>query len=244
MNDPINPKKDPIAQAAYNQFAEAYAALVETKAHNAYYERPATLSLLPEVRGWRILDAGCGPGVYAQILLAQGAQVVALDVNPKMVALARARLGEEAQVIQASLEDPLNFFEGESFDLVIAPLVMDYVRDWVLTFSEFQRILKPGGILVFSIEHPAMKYFDFIEKSNYFQVEQVSYTWKGFGPPVEVPTYRRSLAEVFNPLIEAGFNIDRVLEPLPTEAFKAAQPEDYEKLLREPGFMCIRAVRK
>ena len=61
---------------------------------------------------------------------------------------------------------------------------------------------------------------------------------------MEVPTFRRSLTEVFNLLIDAGFNIDRVLEPLPTEAFKAAQPEDYEKLLREPGFMCIRAVRR
>lgn len=243
MADPLNPKNEPIAQEAYNQLADEYSARIDTKAHNAYYERPATLSLLPDVRGLRVLDAGCGPGIYAQILVEQGAQVVALDANPKMVTFARARLGEAVQVIQASLENPLSFFEDESFDLVVAPLVMDYVRDWRFIFSEFQRVLKPGGILVFSIEHPAMKYFDFIEKSNYFQVEQVSYTWKGFGPPVEVPTYRRSLAEVFNPLIEAGFNIDRVLEPLPTEAFKAAEPEDYEKLLREPGFMCIRAVR-
>ena len=243
MADPLNPKNEPIAQEAYNQLADEYSARIDTKAHNAYYERPATLSLLPDVRGLRVLDAGCGPGIYAQILVDRGAQVVALDANPKMVTFARARLGESVQVIQASLENPLSFFEDESFDLVVAPLVMDYVRDWRFTFSEFQRVLKPDGILVFSIEHPAMKYFDFIEKSNYFQVEQVSYTWKGFGPPVEVPTYRRSLADVFNPLIEAGFNIDRVLEPLPTEAFKAAEPEDYEKLLREPGFMCIRAVR-
>ena len=55
-----NFSKRPIAQAAYDEMAEAYAARIETKPHNAYYERPATLSLLPDVRGKRVLDAGCG----------------------------------------------------------------------------------------------------------------------------------------------------------------------------------------
>ncbi|NLN69568.1 MAG: methyltransferase domain-containing protein [Chloroflexi bacterium] len=233
-----------IAQDAYDKLAEEYAARIGTKAHNAYYERPATLSLLPEVKGRRVLDAGCGPGVYAEILVKRGAQVVALDASPKMVALARARLGEAVPVIQASLENPLNFLENESFNLVVAPLVLDYVRDWRAVFGEFQRVLMPGGVLVFSMEHPTMKYLDFLEESNYFQTELVSYTWKGFGLPVEVPSYRRSLAEVFNPLIEAGFVIDRVLEPLPIETFKETEPENYEKLLREPGFLCIRALRR
>ena len=233
-----------IAQDAYDKLAEEYAARIGTKAHNAYYERPATLSLLPEVKGLRALDSGCGPGVFAEILVKRGAQVVALDASPKMVALARARLGEAVPVIQASLENPLNFLENESFNLVVAPLVLDYVRDWRAVFGEFQRVLMPGGVLVFSMEHPTMKYLDFLEESNYFQTELVSYTWKGFGLPVEVPSYRRSLAEVFNPLIEAGFVIDRVLDPLPIETFKETEPENYEKLQREPGFLCIRALRR
>jgi 2-polyprenyl-3-methyl-5-hydroxy-6-metoxy-1,4-benzoquinol methylase len=72
-------KSHPLAQDAYNALAEAYAQRVDTKAHNAYYERPATLSLLPEVRDKRVLDAGCGPGVYAEWLADHGAQVLALE---------------------------------------------------------------------------------------------------------------------------------------------------------------------
>ncbi|RMD75113.1 MAG: hypothetical protein D6823_10585 [Chloroflexi bacterium] len=53
---------DPIAQQAYDLLAERYAEQVLTKPHNAYYERPAMLSLLPDVRGKRVLDTGCGPG--------------------------------------------------------------------------------------------------------------------------------------------------------------------------------------
>ena len=102
-------KKQPIAQKAYDALAEAYAERIDTKPHNAYYERPATLSLLPEVNGKRILDAGCGPGVYAEWLVLHGADVVAMDANTKMVALAKQRLGEKVPVLEANLESPLDF---------------------------------------------------------------------------------------------------------------------------------------
>ena len=88
-----------------------------------------------------------------------------------------------------------------------------------------------------------MKYFDHQEQSNYFEVDRVTYTWRGFGSPVEVPSYRRPLAEIINPLIETGFMLEKVLEPLPTDEFKINAPKDYEELMRQPGFMCIRAVK-
>src|SRR5438132_1133235 len=53
---------------AYEAIAERFAEHSETSAHNAFCERPATLSLLPEVRGMRVLDAGCGPGFYTERL--------------------------------------------------------------------------------------------------------------------------------------------------------------------------------
>ena len=236
-------KKQPIAQDAYNDLAEAYAALVDTKPHNAYYERPATLSLLPDVNGKRVLDAGCGPGVYAEWLVAHGGIVVAFDANEKMVALAKQRLGEKVQVLQANLEAPLDFLSDTSFDGVISPLVMDYVKVWEPVFREFHRVLKPGGYLVFSMEHPYMKYATHHLISNYFKVERVEYVWRGFGKPVSVPSYRRPLSAVINPLLQAGFILDQILEPLPTEEFWERDPEDYEELMRSPGFMCIRALK-
>lgn len=236
-------KERPIAQEAYDVLAEAYAALVDTKPHNAYYERPATLSLLPDVGGKRVLDAGCGPGVYAEWLVEHGAQVVAFDANQKMVDLARVRLGDKARVLQANLERPLDLLRDDSFDIVISPLVMDYVKDWETVLLEFHRVLREGGWLVFSIEHPYAKYDDHREMSNYFEVEAVEYEWRGFGEAVRVPSYRRPLSEVINPLIRAGFIVERILEPIPTEEFKQKAPEDYEELSRSPGFMCIRASK-
>jgi SAM-dependent methyltransferase len=233
----------PVAQEAYDELAEAYAAMVDTKPHNAYYERPATLSLLPDVSGKRVLDAGCGPGVYAEWLVGHGADVVAFDANEKMVALSKQRLGEKVQVLQANLESPLDFLADASFDLIVSPLVMDYVKDWEPVFLEFHRVLKAGGCLVFSIEHPYMKYATHHLMSNYFKVERVEYVWRGFGEPVTVPSYRRPLSTVINTLLKAGFILEQILEPLPTEEFLEKDPEDYEELMRSPGFMCLSAVK-
>ncbi len=237
-------KKKPIAQHAYNLLAEDFARLVDTKPYNAYYERPAMLSLLPNVRGKRILDVGCGPGAYSEWLVNHGARVIAFDVNRKMVRLARQRLGDRAQVLLADLASPLDFASDASFEIIVAPLVLDYLEDWAAVFNEFYRVLKPGGILVFSMEHPFGKYYDFQATCNYFNTDLVSHTWHGFGQPVVVPTYRRSLMAVFNPLLQAGFTLDYLLEPRPTQEFEAADPKDYEVLMRSPGFMCIRAMKK
>ena len=238
-----NRKSKPIAQEAYDELAEAYAAMVDTKPHNAYYERLATLSLLPEVKGKRVLDAGCGPGAYAEWLVEHGAEVVALDANEKMVRLARQRLGSKAQVLLANLEQPLDFLADGSFDVVVSPLVMDYIRDWESAFREFHRVLRVGGCLVFSMEHPYSKYDYHRQTSNYFEVEQVEFTWRGFGKPVRVPSYRRPMSAVTNPLVRAGFILEQILEPLPTQEFKEDEPEDYEKLIHSPGFMCVKAVK-
>jgi hypothetical protein len=91
------------------------------------------------------------------------------------------------------------------------------------------------------MEHPYVKYDDHRETSNYFEVELVEYEWRGFGAPVRVPSYRRPLSAVINPLVEAGFVLERILEPTPTEEFRRHAPEDYEELSRSPGFMCVRA---
>lgn len=247
MTDTPNPDK-PLAYDAYQALAERYAAHIDTKPHNAYYERPATLSLLPDVAGMRVLDAGCGSGLYAQIMLARGASVVALDASPAMLDQAQARLAGDPHKDRvtfhlATLEKPLDFLEDEAFDLVLSPLVLDYVWDLGPIFAEFARVLKPGGFLVFSMDNPVSSSF-YYEIDDYFQTHRVEDVWRGFGgEPVTVPRYRRPMSALFNPLIQAGFLLEQVLEPQPIEAFKAADPERYDQLMTRPNFLCIRARR-
>jgi len=236
--------REPIALEAFEALAKAYAARVDTKPHNAYYERPATLSLLPDVEGKHVLDAGCGPGVYTEWLVEHGAaRVVALDVSPSMLAFARERLGGRAEIIRADLAEPFDFLEPSSFDIVLSALALDYVEDWSRVFREFHRVLCVPGILVFSIGHP---FTDFLlhPSGDYFDTELVEYPWTGFGTPITMPSYRRPMSAVVGPLLEAGFALERLLEPIPTQRFKEEAPEDYEVLSRRPSFLCIRAVKR
>jgi SAM-dependent methyltransferase len=233
--------EEPIALEAYSQLADAYAARVDTKAHNALYDRPAVLSLLPPVEGLRVLDAGCGPGVYSEWLTDRGAEVVALDVCPRMVELARLRLGNRAVVHLADLGRRLDLFRPASFDLVVSPLALDYVRDWQAVFREFFRVLGASGVLIFSCHHPAADFYIYHPEGNYFDVEAVGFDWTGFGSPVRMPYYRRPLQEMIGPLLEAGFVLERLLEPRPVPEFEERDAFSYERLMRQPGFICFRA---
>jgi SAM-dependent methyltransferase len=231
----------PIALDAYETLAEAYAEAIDTKPHNAYYERPATLSLLPDVKNMRVLDAGCGPGIYSEWLIAHGARVLAIDASPKMVELAKRRNYCALDVRLADLSKPLPFLNDSSFDLVLSPLVLEYIEDWSVPLKEFYRALRPGGYLVCSVSHPSSDYFYF-KSENYFETELVGSEWRGFGSVrVNMPCFRRSLEATLNPLLDAGFRLERVLEPKPTEQFKEADPRHYAELWQQPAFLCLRA---
>ncbi len=231
---------EPIALKAYAAFAARYAALVDTKPHNAYYDRPAVLSLLPDIQGKQILDAGCGTGVYSEWLLNHGASVVGVDVSPEMLSHAQQRVGDRCSLHQADLGQPVPFLADQSFDLVISALVLHYIADWSIPFAEFHRVLRPGGLLIFSTGHPQNDMRYSISK-NYFEIEKVSMFWRFGGDPIEVPWFRQPLSAITEWLWHAGFVIERLIEPRPTEEFKQADPKEYEQLTHEPGFMCFRA---
>lgn len=232
----------PIAYDAYQELADNYAAMIDTKPHNAYYDRPAMLALLPDVNGKDVLDAGCGPGAYAEALVKRGARVVAFDASDRMLELAADRLDGTVELLKVDMTKPLADFGNETFDVVNAPLCLDYIEDWNSLFKEFSRLLKPGGTFLFSCGHPSFdaQYFN---TSKYFGVEQVECVWHGFGSDVNVPSFRRSIEECLMPVINAGLTIERVHEPLPTKDFKAADLRRYLKLMHRPNFIMVRAKK-
>jgi ubiquinone/menaquinone biosynthesis C-methylase UbiE len=229
--------------AAYQTLAEGYNRLIDTKPHNAYYDRPNTLSLFPDVAGKKILDAACGPGKYAEILMAAGAHVEGFDISPAMVALAKERNNGKGNFWIHNLADPLPMLNDESFDIVLCALAIHYLPSWEVCIKEFCRVLKPGGLLIISMEHPFNDYLYF-KSNNYFATEPVSATWRGFGKPVEVFSYRRSLTDCMAPLTQNGFWIAEMLEPLPTKEFEKADARHFKELSLFPAFLCVRAVKK
>ncbi len=234
---------------AYDRLAKDYEKHVDTQSgFNAYYERPAMIKLLPlEMNQLTVLDAGCAAGWYTEQFIKQGAHVTAIDISTEMVEACKRRIGDKATVLTCDLTDLLPF-KNETFDLIVSSLTLHYIDDWVPTFREFHRILKPGGNLIFSVHHPFMDFKHF-DRPDYFAHELLTEIWnKKESGPVEVTFYRRPLEEILN-VTSSQFRITQIIEPKPSPDFKEL-PEAinwykkwFDRLATNPHFLIIKACK-
>ena len=239
----MNTTDTPIALEAYEALAERYAAIAETKAENGYNEHPAMRTAIGDVAGLDVLDAGCGPGFMSRDLLDKGAaSATAFDISPNMVEIATRTTWGKASCFVADLAQPLSALQDKSFDLIVSSLAIDYVRDWSVPLSEFARVLKPGGRVVMSVQHP-MGAYDWYKPNSAFGVQLCRATWKGFGgKPVEVPDYYRSFEDIFNPILEAGFRLNRVTETKPVQELEKINPRKFKQGQTFPTFLILDAL--
>jgi SAM-dependent methyltransferase len=134
--------------------------------------------------------------------------------------------------------DPLDWLPDKSVDLVLFALALEYVDDRTRALRELRRVLRPGGALVLSRQHPTGDWLR--HGGNYFDVRVIEEVWsRGW----RVRKWLAPLEKTCDELHDAGFLIERLLEPRPAAAAAVIDPDHYERLMREPtGFLAIRAV--
>ncbi|CAM3778913.1 class I SAM-dependent DNA methyltransferase [Parendozoicomonas haliclonae] len=229
--------------AMYSEYAEQYDQAVQDNIYNAHFERPSLQALLPEIRGLNVLDLGCGTGVYAQYLLDQGADAVTcIDYSEAMVDLVRSKLGEKVTAYAQDISLGLPQEETGSYDLIICPLVLHYLEDLNPLFQDVYRVLKPGGVMVFSMHHPLAD-FEYSQTGNYFDRELVTQEWDTVGKPLEVKFYRRSLSELTDAITSSGLVITRISEGQVSDKVKELSESAYNFLSRNPNFIFVRCQK-
>jgi hypothetical protein len=83
--------------------------------------------------------------------------------------------------------------------------------------------------------------FTHFERENYFLTELLEDTWEfAQAGAVKVQFYRRPLSKIVTSVLDAGFALEQLLEPMPTERFKELQPKIYDRLTKKPQFLFIR----
>ncbi|MEO6082735.1 MAG: class I SAM-dependent methyltransferase [Umezawaea sp.] len=233
------PPADPRRANDYDSLAEAYTADTDGGIQNAYYERPAILALAGDVTGRRILDAGCGSGPLFAALRDRGAIVTGFDSSTGMLELARRRLGPDADLRVADLGSPLPF-PDDTFDDVIASLVLHYLEDWGRTLTELRRVLTAGGRLIVAVDHPfaihAIHRLDG-RRTNYFETYNWTEEWTMGGQTTLMSFWNRPLHAMTDAFTAAGFRTSVISEPQPEPAARELFPDDFRVLTTSPSFL-------
>jgi ubiquinone/menaquinone biosynthesis C-methylase UbiE len=213
-------------------------------------EWPALHAMLPDLRGLRVLDLGCGYGWFCRWAAQQGAAAVeGVDVSERMLERAQ-NMSPDASITwrRADLET-LDLPEAE-FDLVYSSLAFHYVVQLPELLRTIHRALVPGGKLVFSIEHPIYM----APRAPGFRTDETGHkswpldSYQKEGPRVTnwlapgVVKQHRTVGTLVNTLIDSGFTLTRLIEWGPTQAQLDAMPELAEECER-PMMLLIGAQR-
>ncbi|WP_066190310.1 class I SAM-dependent methyltransferase [Gracilibacillus timonensis] len=234
-------------------FFEAYKEMPRSvKGLEAAGEWHIVKEMLPDLQGKAVLDLGCGFGWHCRYVKEQGAQsVIGVDISENMIIQAQAMTDDpEIFYIKAPLEEVS--FDDEQFDVVFSSLAFHYVEDFSAICRQVYPYLKPGGMFVFSVEHPiftarAEQDWHNDEEGNHLHWPVDHYHTEGLRETNfladNVQKYHRTVASYMNDVIQAGFRIQEVEESTPSAEALEEIPEMKDEL-RRPMFLMIAAEKR
>ena len=209
--------------------------------YREHINNPAFLEMLPDIKGWRVLDVGCGEGCHTRQLAERGASLTGIDIAEKLIKAARDQEKLQPQGIEYHLCSGANLacFEDASFEGVVSTMALMDMPDYQGCIREIARVLKPGGLFQFSILHPLIHirqfkwisdeknkrtgaevgdYFGLNSGSDETEIEEWKFShsppeYRDRVEPFQVPYFRRTLSEYVNCLAQNHLQILQLREP-------------------------------
>ena len=215
-------------QAVYDKIAEWYDTQVRDRNGLLPFHEmviAALLELVGEVRGKDVCDLACGQGIVARELARRGARVTGIDVSERLLEIARREEAEAPLGITYRRDDAhtLASLSAASFDAIYCNLALMDIPRLDEVVAAVRRVLRVGGIFVFSITHPCLvppgsRWTSEAEGGPGRHVR--GYFSEGYAALPNAPgvrgrvgTYHRTLATYLNTFAQAGFVLRGVAEP-------------------------------
>ena len=253
-------------ETSWGGVAEWYDDLVENTA-DSYQKNvlmPNLIRIVAPKHGMHILDLACGQGHFSRAFASHGATVIGCDISKELIEKAITKLEKVRPVeFRIAPADDVSFVPDASMDVVTCILALQNIENLAGTFAEASRVLKPGGRMVFVINHPG------------FRIPQrSSWQWEGTKEAGEkeyrrldaymseaqqkidmtpgekvvnkkkfTVSFHRPLQSYVKTLTKAGMSIIRLEEWI---SHKKSQPgpraEEEDRMRKEiPMFMCVEA---
>jgi len=233
-----------IVSKYYDKWADSYHNM-RTKENpdgwffNELLEMPTMLEILGNVRGKNILDFGCGTGIYAKLLTQKGAKVKGFDINKEMIKIAKKENPNLDLRVGSGYKIPFR----EKFDIVMAPLVVHYIKDWDKMFREIRRVLKDEGYFIFSTNNPVSESSEGAKRkgkkvkilTDYFTEKKLT---------TKIPSYHLTYETIIKTILKNGFEIVDYKDAFPLKKAKKLFPDYYERYSKIPFFMVWKVMKK
>jgi ubiquinone/menaquinone biosynthesis C-methylase UbiE len=218
------------------------------EAYKCYVLDPLMFRLVGDLKDKVVLELGCGNGYLAPKLLEQSPKrIVMTDISDHNLEYARAKCNDpRVSFLQQDATEPWSI-ESMGIDVVYSNMMLNEVENIKTPVDEAFRVLRNGGIFVFSVTHPAWDLFVYAQEKAGLPSKKIKnlggYFRRGFAKflmggdsktnpelkekyeqEFEVEHYQRPISDYFEQLVHARFVVNRLLEPELTEELLQNNP--------------------
>ena len=229
------------------EMTDEWIKMAQSNPHRMHFIMPFTFKRLGDVSHKTVLDLGCGEGGYSRELARKGAIVTAVDCAEHAIKYCASKAREEGLKITYHLRNSCDLHDiaDESFDVVLASMMLMDCEDFTGTIRETVRVLKPSGKLFASVCHPCFHFSGGIGRtdkgldkkvvvSNYYHPTE----WEASlsSGSVTVVWRHRTMEDYVKAFVECGLTITDLSEPVPTDE-QAAIDTDIAWMQKIPIFL-------
>jgi len=246
--------------AGYDKLAKYYSERRKDKTrfdYNRDIEVPAMIKLIGNVKDKIILDIGCGFGDHIKRLSKRGAKkIIGFDASSELIKIAKEQNITFSEFYIGNMNQKLRF-KNQIFDIVFSSLALHYVKNLNQLLSEIHRVLKKGGVFIFSTGHPV---FDLINQSpthligikkiknkriiygNYFDESPKETDLGSFLGKMKVYCY--TYETLINTALKNNFELISYVDAKPIPNSRKYNAGKYELTTKLPTFMLFKFRKK
>lgn len=231
-----------------------------------YVLDPLMFGLVNPLAGKIVLELGCGNGYLARTFIQKCVKkLILMDISQYNLSFAKEKYNNDRIICLNQDATKKWKLRSNIIDTIYSNMMLNEVANIKTPISEACRVLKKGGKFVFSVTHPSWDLYIFAQEKagikskkiknlgNYFRRGYAVYMMgsdsktnpllaKEFNKEFEVEHYQRPLSDYFNTLVEAGFSVNKILEPNLTKSLLKTNPRfrDYENHPIGLVFSCVK----